>query len=160
MEATPGHHLVAAAEQETVRPAPMAKAQSSPEMRLPASCLLASNKAVHPVQEQVSPARRPGCQPSGLRPARHLGSQTGGQNVLDISIPELVKSSSNTINGSSANWPINLPQTGSQTEYKLNVPYRFFGLTESLSWLAQFEGQGFEDISALNLHLGLSVATR
>ena len=27
--------------------------------------------------------------------------------------------------------------------------YRFFGLTESLSWLAQFAGQGFEDISAL-----------
>ena len=77
------------------------------------------------------------------------GSQTGGQGVIDISIPELVKSTQNSINGSSANWPINLPQTGSQTEYKLNVPYRFFGLTESLSWLAQFEGQGFEDISAL-----------
>lgn len=27
--------------------------------------------------------------------------------------------------------------------------YKFFGLTESLSWLAQFAGQGFEDISAL-----------
>ena len=27
--------------------------------------------------------------------------------------------------------------------------YRFFGLSESLSWLAQFQGQGFEDISAL-----------
>lgn len=31
-----------------------------------------------------------------------------------------------------------------------NSMYRFFGLTESLSWLAQFAGQGFEDISALN----------
>ena len=51
--------------------------------------------------------------------------------------------------GSSGNWPLNIPKTGSQTEYKLNVPYRFFGLTEGLSWLAQFEGQGFEDISAL-----------
>jgi hypothetical protein len=69
------------------------------------------------------------------------GSQTGGQGVIDISIPELV-SSSNTINGSNATWPFKLPQTGSQTEYKLNVPYRFFGLTEALSWLAQFEGQG------------------
>ena len=29
------------------------------------------------------------------------------------------------------------------------MPYRFFGLTEQLSWLAQFAGQGFEDISAL-----------
>jgi len=30
-----------------------------------------------------------------------------------------------------------------------NIPYRFFGLSESLSWLAQFMGQGFEDVSAL-----------
>jgi len=29
------------------------------------------------------------------------------------------------------------------------VPYRFFGVTEQLSWLAQFAGQGYEDISAL-----------
>lgn len=34
------------------------------------------------------------------------------------------------------------------------------GLSESLSWLAQFQGQGFEDISALNLNLGPNVATR
>src|SRR5262249_5372768 len=27
--------------------------------------------------------------------------------------------------------------------------YRFWGLSENLSWLAQFGGQGFEDISAL-----------
>jgi hypothetical protein len=74
------------------------------------------------------------------------GSQTGGQGVVDISIPELVQT-----NGSLAatSWPLNLPGSGSQTEVTLNVPYRFFGLTESLSWLAQFAGQGFEDISAL-----------
>lgn len=74
------------------------------------------------------------------------GSQTGGQGILDISIPELVE------NGGSlaANaWPLNLPGAGSQTKVELNVPYRFFGITESLSWLAQFAGQGFEDISAL-----------
>jgi len=74
------------------------------------------------------------------------GSQTGGQGVLDISIPELVESAG-TLAGTS--WPLNLPQSGSQTEVTLNVPYRFFGLTESLSWLAQFAGQGFEDVSAL-----------
>ena len=74
------------------------------------------------------------------------GSQTGGQSVIDISIPELVQSSGSL---SSTSWPLNLPGTGSQTELQLNVPYRFFGLTESLSWLAQFAGQGFEDISAL-----------
>lgn len=75
------------------------------------------------------------------------GSQTGGQGVVDISIPELVQSSGASL--ASTNWPLNLPGTGSQTEVQLNVPYRFFGLTESLSWLAQFAGQGFEDISAL-----------
>lgn len=74
------------------------------------------------------------------------GSQTGGQGVIDISIPELVQSNGTL---SSTSWPLNLPGQGSQTEVNLNVPYKFFGLTESLSWLAQFAGQGFEDISAL-----------
>lgn len=74
------------------------------------------------------------------------GTQTGGQGVVDISIPELVQSGGSL---ASTSWPLNLPGTGSQTETQLNVPYKFFGLTESLSWLAQFAGQGFEDISAL-----------
>lgn len=74
------------------------------------------------------------------------GSQTGGQGVIDIAIAELVQSNG-TLAGTS--WPLNIPSSGSQTEVNLNVPYRFFGLTESLSWLAQFAGQGFEDISAL-----------
>ena len=73
------------------------------------------------------------------------GSQTGGQGALDISITELVSTGASTFN----TWPLNLPGAGSQTEVNLNVPYRFFGLTEQLSWLAQFAGQGFEDISAL-----------
>lgn len=75
------------------------------------------------------------------------GSQTGGQSVLDISIDELVTQANN--NAGFGTWPLNLPGAGSQTEVQLNVPYRFFGLTEQLSWLAQFAGQGFEDISAL-----------
>lgn len=75
------------------------------------------------------------------------GSQTGGQSVLDISIDELVTQTNN--NAGFGTWPLNLPQSGNQTEVNLNVPYRFFGLTEQLSWLAQFAGQGFEDISAL-----------
>lgn len=74
------------------------------------------------------------------------GSQTGGQGVVDISIPELVQSGGTL---AATSWPLNLPASGSQTEVQLNVPYKFFGLTESLSWLAQFAGQGFEDISAL-----------
>jgi hypothetical protein len=71
------------------------------------------------------------------------GSGTGGQGVKDISIAELTGSTS------FANWPLNLPGAGNQTEIPLNVPYRFFGLTEQLSFLAQFSGQGYEDISAL-----------
>jgi hypothetical protein len=74
------------------------------------------------------------------------GSQTGGQGIIDISIPELVGSTKSL---ASTNWPLNIPGTGSQTQYQLNVPYRFFGLSETLSWLAQFASQGFEDISAL-----------
>lgn len=72
------------------------------------------------------------------------GSQTGNQTVVDISIPELVQTG-----GTFGTWPLNLPGSGGQTEVQLNIPYKFFGLTEQLSWLAQFAGQGFEDISAL-----------
>jgi hypothetical protein len=115
--------------------------------------LLAPSRLIYPVYTLF---RNKFPRPAGQGASRQVygllgisGSQTGGQGVIDISIPELVQSSKNAINGSSANWPINLPQTGSQTQYRLNVPYRFFGLTESLSWLAQFEGQGFDDISAL-----------
>lgn len=45
-----------------------------------------------------------------------------------------------------SNWPNQLPPSGSQTAYDLNVPYRFFGLTEAVTWLAQFGGQGFDDV--------------
>jgi hypothetical protein len=72
------------------------------------------------------------------------GSQTGNQSVTDISLSELVQS-----NGTFSNWPLNLPGAGSQTEVQINIPYKFMGITEQLSWLAQFAGQGFEDISAL-----------
>lgn len=51
--------------------------------------------------------------------------------------------------GSFANWPAQLPGAGSQTAVDVNVPYKFFGLTEAVSWLAQFSGQGFDDIAAL-----------
>ncbi len=74
------------------------------------------------------------------------GSQTGasGGKFVDLGIPELVTGS-----GSMQNWPLNLPGSGTQDSVDLNVPYKFWGLTESLSWLAQFSGQGFEDVSAL-----------
>lgn len=71
------------------------------------------------------------------------GSGQTSAPVIDMTIPELVGG------GNLSNWPLNLPGSGTQVSVNLNVPYRFWGLTESLSWLAQFAGQGFEDISAL-----------
>ncbi len=51
--------------------------------------------------------------------------------------------------GSFANWPAQLPGSGSQSAVDLNIPYKFFGLTEAVSWLGQFAGQGFDDLAAL-----------
>jgi hypothetical protein len=112
--------------------------------------LLAPSRLIYPVYTVL---RNKLPRPAGQGTARQAkvftgvsGSQTGGQGVIDISIPELVQSNGSL---SSTAWPLNLPPSGSQTEVDLNIPYRFFGLTESLSWLAQFAGQGFEDVSAL-----------
>lgn len=112
--------------------------------------LLAPSRLIYPVYTVL---RNKLPRPAGQGTARQAkvftgvsGSQTGGQGVIDISIPELVQSSGSL---SSSAWPLNLPPSGSQTEVDLNIPYKFFGLTESLSWLAQFAGQGFEDVSAL-----------
>lgn len=114
--------------------------------------LLAPSRLIYPVYTLF---RNKFPRPAGQGASRQVygllgisGSQTGGQGIVDISMPELI-GTNNAFAGSSATWPLNIPKTGSQTEYKLNVPYRFFGLSESLTWLAQFEGQGFEDISAL-----------
>jgi hypothetical protein len=51
--------------------------------------------------------------------------------------------------GSFSSWPNTLPASGAQTGHDVIVPYKFFGLTEAASWLAQFAGQGFEDIASL-----------
>ncbi|MFJ5532486.1 hypothetical protein [Streptomyces sp. NPDC093261] len=74
------------------------------------------------------------------------GSGQSAAPVIDTTISEFVGSSNPS---QLSNWPINLPGSGSQVGVDINVPYRFWGLTESLSWLSQFAGQGFEDISAL-----------
>lgn len=70
------------------------------------------------------------------------GSGGGTGQFIDIS---------RTDSDPSSGWPAtnNLPPSGAQSATQINVPYKFFGLSESLSWLAQFSGQGFEDISAL-----------
>lgn len=69
------------------------------------------------------------------------GSQTGNA-VLDASIGELV-------GGSLSSWPINLPPAGSQTAVDVNIPMKFFGVTESASFLSEWAGRGFEDAAAL-----------
>ena len=46
-------------------------------------------------------------------------------------------------------WPNPLPASGSQTAYDVIIPYKFFALTEATSWLAQFAGQGFDDLYGL-----------
>lgn len=51
--------------------------------------------------------------------------------------------------GSMTQWPNQLPASGSQSAVDVNIPYRFFGLTEAVSWLAQFAGQGFDDAAGL-----------
>ncbi|MES1975776.1 MAG: hypothetical protein V4472_25240 [Pseudomonadota bacterium] len=46
-------------------------------------------------------------------------------------------------------WPNPLPASGTQTAYDIIIPYKFFALTEATSWLAQFQGQGFDDLYGL-----------
>ena len=58
-------------------------------------------------------------------------------------------STSEFFGGSFASWPNQLPNSGSQTSYDLIVPYKFFALTEGVSWLSQFAGQGFDDLYGL-----------
>ncbi len=80
------------------------------------------------------------------------GSKTGGGTgggsglVVDISLADVPNSSMIMPGGT---FPVNMPPTGVQSAVALNIPYQFFGMSEALSWLAQFAGQGYEDISAL-----------
>lgn len=72
------------------------------------------------------------------------GSQTGGlSGSKNMFISEL---SSGNLN---ANWPNQLPPAGAQAAAQLTLPYYFQGISESLTWPAQFASQGFEDLSGL-----------
>lgn len=116
--------------------------------------LVAPSRLIYPV---YSPLRNKIARVPGQGTSRQAkiitgisGSQTDGGSAngggtgafQDISISETDPSGSYPGSGS-------LPPSGKQSEVDINVAYKFFGLTESLSWLAQFSGQGFEDISAL-----------
>ncbi len=70
------------------------------------------------------------------------GSQTSASApIVDPSLTEVT--SFNT-------WPsTNLGANGAQVGVDVNIAAKFIGMNENLSWLAQFSGVGFEDISAL-----------
>ena len=85
--------------------------------------LLAPSRLIYPVYTLF---RNKFPRPAGQGASRQVygllgisGSQTGGQGVIDISIPELVQSGQT---GITSTWPLNIPASGKQTEYKLNVP--------------------------------------
>ena len=109
--------------------------------------LVAPSRLIYPV---FSPLRNRFPRTGGQGTSRRVklitgitGSQAGGAPAIQrITQSELV-------GGSLPTWPLNLPASGSQNAVDMNIPYKFAGLTESLSWLAQFAGAGFEDISAL-----------
>jgi hypothetical protein len=111
--------------------------------------LVAPSRLIYPV---YSPMRNKLPRTQGQGTSRRVkvftgisGSHTGGVSVGRWSIPEFPAGGDLT----STNWPNQLPSVGSQNAVDVDVPYKFFGITEPLSWLAQFSGQGFEDISAL-----------
>jgi hypothetical protein len=111
--------------------------------------LTSPSRLIYPV---YSPLRNKLPRTSGQGTSRRVkvftgvsGSHTGGQGVLRWSIPEFPGGGGM----GAAQWPNQLPGAGAQTAVDVNIPYRFFGITEALSWLAQFAGQGFEDVSAL-----------
>jgi len=111
--------------------------------------LVAPSRLIYPV---YSPLRNKLPRTQGQGTSRRVkvftgisGSHTGGQSVLRWSIPEFPGGGGLA----ATNWPNQLPAAGSQHAEDVTIPYKFFGITEALSWLAQFSGQGFEDISAL-----------
>lgn len=111
--------------------------------------LVAPSRLIYPV---YSPLRNKLPRTGGQGTSRKVkvltgvsGSHTGSQSVLRWSIPEFPGGGGLA----ATNWPNQLPGAGSQTAVDVSVPYKFFGITEALSWLAQFAGQGFEDVSAL-----------
>lgn len=70
------------------------------------------------------------------------GSQTGSP-VQRVSISEFPSGQN------FSNWPLQLPPQGAQTAVDFSIPYKFWGLTEAVSMLAQLAAQGFDDLAGL-----------
>jgi hypothetical protein len=73
------------------------------------------------------------------------GSQTGGIANLDISMAESVSTSFRGVT-------LNRPQKVSYATSIANVPYKLQGLSDDLTWAAQYAGVGFEDLRGLINH--------
>jgi len=70
------------------------------------------------------------------------GSSTGVNDVY----PGIIDSTANTFGGVTYQRPAKISYAG----YDAVVPYSQFGLSDQVSWSAQFSGQGFEDIRQLS----------
>jgi hypothetical protein len=73
------------------------------------------------------------------------GSQTGGLANLDISTSESVSTSFRGLS-------LNRPQKINYTTSTANVLYKLQGLSDDLTWAAQYAGVGFEDLRGLISH--------
>lgn len=108
--------------------------------------LVNPSRLIYPV---YSPLRNKIARVAGQGTSRLEKVVTAVSGSGQSSAPALRITQSELNGGNLGTWPLNIPASGTQVSVNLNVPYRFWGMSESLSWLAQFAGQGFEDISAL-----------
>ena len=111
--------------------------------------LLAPTKLLYPY---YTPMRNKIGRPQGQGAARKLKLVTG---VLGSQTPSGSNPFSKIVTSEVTNFSSSTPQAGpttnlgSQTAVDLSIPYVPMLQTEALSWLAQFEGQGFDDVAAL-----------
>jgi len=70
------------------------------------------------------------------------GSQTGGVANLDISFSESVATSFRGVS-------LNRPQKVAYATSIQNLTYKLLGISDDLTWTAQFAGRGFQDLFAL-----------
>jgi len=108
--------------------------------------LAAPSKLIYPV---FSPLRNKLPRVQGMGTSRRTKVITGVQGSQTPSGSNAPKRWSIAESNPATAWPNTLPASGSQTAVDVSIPYKFFGISEALSWLAQFSGSGFEDVSAL-----------
>lgn len=113
--------------------------------------LSAPAKLIYPV---YSPFRNRIPRVQGMGVSHEAKILTNISGALPGGLGSIARLGISELGGGNINNPVqyptgNLPAQGSQTSVDVNVPYKFFGLTEQVSWLAQFAGQGFDDAAGL-----------